>query len=90
MGKDVESLQKKKKSLKPNAASHRTASWCTDADGFLGHSPLRGSLSYKGPTLQKIILGFVGSLLIHYPENILVSTCVNMVFGMIVPTIIIS
>ena len=29
-----------------------------DADGFLEHSPSRGHLYHKGPTLQKIILGF--------------------------------
>ena len=52
---------KKKNSLKPNAASHNNTSWCTDADGFLEHSPSGGSLFYKGPTLQKIILGFGGS-----------------------------
>ena len=31
------SLQKD--SLKPNAASHHNASWCTGTDGFLEHSP---------------------------------------------------
>ena len=33
------SLQKKKKSLKLNTASHNNTSWCTDTDGFLEHSP---------------------------------------------------
>ena len=47
--------------MHPNAASHNNASWCTDTDGFLEHSPSRGSLPYKGPTLQKIIPGFGGS-----------------------------
>ena len=47
-----------KNSLKPNAASHNNASWCTDKDGVLGHSPSGGSLSYKGPTLQNIFLFF--------------------------------
>ena len=47
------SLQKY--SLKPNTASHDNASWCTDTDGFLEHSPSRGSLYYKGPALQKKI-----------------------------------
>ena len=50
------SLQKN--SLTPNAASHNNASWCTDTDGLLEHSPSEGSLYYKGPTLQKIILVF--------------------------------
>ena len=45
----------KKNSLKPNAASHNNASWCTDTDGFLEHSPSGGRLYYKGPILQKII-----------------------------------
>ena len=47
----------KKKFTEP---SHNTTSWCTDADGFLADSPSGGSLYYKGPTLQKIILGFFG------------------------------
>ena len=46
--------------LKPSAASHTTTNWCTDTDGFLEHSPSSGSLYYKGPALQKIILGFFG------------------------------
>ena len=37
------------------------ASWYTDADGFLEHSPGGGSLLYKGPALQKIILVWGGS-----------------------------
>ena len=49
----------KKNSLKLNVASHNNASWCTDTDGFLEHSPSRGSLYYKGPALQKIT-GFFG------------------------------
>ena len=49
----------KKNLLKPNAASHNNASWYTDTDGFLEHSPSTGgSLYYKGPALQNIILGF--------------------------------
>ena len=51
---------KKKNSLKPNTASHNTTSWYTDTDGFLEHSPSRGSLYYKGCALQNIILGFLG------------------------------
>ena len=46
----------KKHSLKPNATSHDDASWYTDTDGFLEHSPSGGSLYYKGPALQEIIL----------------------------------
>ena len=52
------SLQKN--SLKPDTASHNSACWCTDTDGFLEHSPSGRSLYYNGPTLQKIILGFWG------------------------------
>ena len=50
------SLQKN--SLKPNAASHNNASWYTDTDGSLEHSPSEGNLYYKGPVLQKIIQFF--------------------------------
>ena len=49
---------KKKKSPKLNAASHNNTSWYTDIDGFLEHSLRGGSLYYKRPTLQKIILFF--------------------------------
>ena len=38
----------KKNSLKSNAASHNNASWYTDTDGILEHSPSGGSLYYKG------------------------------------------
>ena len=48
---NVLSLQKN--SLKPNAASHDNASWYTDTDGFLEHSPRGGSLYYKGPAFRK-------------------------------------
>ena len=47
-----------KNSLMPNATSHNNASWYSDTDMFLEHSPSGGSLYYKGPTLQKIVLGF--------------------------------
>ena len=57
------SLQKN--SLKPSIASHNNTSWHTDTDRFVEHSLCRGSLYYKGPALQKIILGFWGSPLIH-------------------------
>ena len=55
MGKCIERVFKKN-SLRLNEASHNTTSWYTDTDGFLEHSPSRGSLYYKGPILQKIIL----------------------------------
>ena len=51
----------KKNSLKPNTASHNNASWSTDTDGFLEHSPSGGSLYYKGTALQKVIPAFGGS-----------------------------
>ena len=62
MGKCVERDFKK---LKLKAASHNTTSWYTDTDWFLEHSPSGGDLYYKGPTLQKIILVFGGSLLVY-------------------------
>ena len=54
--------------MKPNAASHNTSCALTDTDGFLEHSPSRGSLYYKGLTLQKIILVLGGppSYIISY------------------------
>ena len=61
MGNCVERLEKN--SLKQNAASHNTTNWYTDIDGFLEHSPSRGSLYYKGHALQKIISVFWGVLL---------------------------
>ena len=64
MGKHVE-RGFKKNSLKPNTASHNNASWYTDTDGFPEHPPSRGSLYYKGPTLQKIIVDFGGPPLAH-------------------------
>ena len=57
MGKCIERVFQKKGSLKPNTASHNNASWYTDTDGLLEHSPSEGSLYYKGPNLQKIIWG---------------------------------
>ncbi|KAF6114805.1 hypothetical protein HJG60_010731 [Phyllostomus discolor] len=48
-------------SPKPNAASHNTTSWRTDADGLLEHSPSRGSLPHKGPALQEVLLGLGGT-----------------------------
>ena len=57
-------LSLQKPSLKLNTASQNRASWYTDTDGFLEHSPRGGSLYYKGPTLQKIIPVFEGSLLL--------------------------
>ena len=52
------SLQKN--SLKPNTASHNNTSWYSDTDGFLEHSPSRGSLYYEGPALERIILVLFG------------------------------
>ena len=63
MGKCIERVFKKN-SLKPNIASHNDASWYTDADGFLEHSPSGRSLYYKGPALQKVILVLGGSTFI--------------------------
>ena len=48
----------KKKSLKLNAASRNNASWYTDTDGFLKHSPSEGIIHYKGPVLQTIMVIF--------------------------------
>ena len=56
----------KQNSLKLNVASHNNVSWCTDTDGFLEHSPSRGSLYYKGPAHQKIILFFLGGAPLWY------------------------
>ena len=58
-----------KNSLKPNTASHNNASWYIDTDGFLEHSPSRGSLYYKGPTLQKIIPVFWGGSPLVYSNT---------------------
>ena len=52
---NVVKVLKKIFSLKPNVASRNNASWCTDTDGFLEHSPRWGSLCYEGPALQKVI-----------------------------------
>ena len=60
------SLQKN--SLKPNAASHKNASWFADKDGFLEHSPSRGSLYYKIPACQKIFLFFLGGVPLLYTK----------------------
>ena len=46
-GVNTLSLQKKKNPLKPNAASHNSASWYPDTDRFLEHSP-----SWGKPVLQ--------------------------------------
>ena len=59
---NASSLQKN--SLKLNAASHNNARWATDTDGFLVHSRSGGSLDYKVPALQKIIL-FIGGVFPH-------------------------
>ena len=61
MGKCVERVFKND-SLKSNTTSHNKTSANTDTAGLLEHSSSGGSLYYKGPALQKIILGF-GDLL---------------------------
>ena len=61
MGKCVERVLKKN-SVKPNAASHNNASWYTDTDGLLEHSPSGGNPYYNRTALQKIILFFGGPL----------------------------
>ena len=68
-----------KNSPKLNAASH-TTSWHTDKDGFLKHSPSEGSLYYKGPTLQKIILCFLGP-----PPHVIITgeVCVYFIFTLL-------
>ena len=51
-------LQKNSLKLNASTASHNNASWYTNTDGFLEHSPSGGEythLYYKGPTIQKII-----------------------------------
>ena len=50
----------KTNSLKPKAASHNNSSWYTDRDKFLEHSASGGSLYWKGPAFQKVILFFFG------------------------------
>ena len=55
----------KTNSLEPDAASHNNASWYMDTDGFPEHSPIKGSLDYKGLSLQKIILLFGGVSLVY-------------------------
>ena len=67
MGKCIERVFKKN-SQNPNAASHNNASWHTDTDVFLEHSPSVVSL-YKGPTLRKINSGFLGGVLLHIKNN---------------------
>ena len=60
----------KKNSLKPNTASHNNATWYIDTDGFLEHSPSRGSLYYKEPALQKTLPVLGGPhhiYLLHHP-----------------------
>ena len=57
MGKRTERVFKKN-SPRPNTASHNDASWSTEPDGFLEHSPSGENLYYEGPALQKIILVF--------------------------------
>ena len=74
MGKHTERVFRKN-SLKPNAASYNNASWCTDTNGFLEHSPSGGSLCYKGPTLQKIPPVFGGDPPSYSWEEIRCTDC---------------
>ena len=61
MGKCVERVFKNNSLMCTwNSASHNNASWYTDTNGFLEYPPGGGSLDYKRPTLQKILLGFFG------------------------------
>ena len=52
------SFQKKLTEAECSLSQH--ASWYTDTNGFLEHSTSRGSLYYKRPTFQKIILFWGG------------------------------
>ena len=67
MGKPVERLLRKQ-FTEANATSH-TTSWYTDTDGFLEHSPSGGRLYYKGPALQKIVLGCFGGSPSYLPSS---------------------
>ena len=69
MMKWANGLSLQKNSLKLNTASHNNTSWYIDTDGFLEHSPTRGSLSYKRSSLQKIILGFLGGPPLYISKN---------------------
>ena len=64
MGKHIERVFKQN-SLKRDAPSHNSASWHIDTDGFLEHSPSRGSLYYKAPTPRRRQFGYFGSPLIY-------------------------
>ena len=43
----------KKKSLKPNTASHNNARWYTDTDGSLEHSAGKGTYITRGPSSRR-------------------------------------
>ena len=68
MGKHAERVLKKNL-LKLYTTSHNNTNWYTDTDGFLEYSLSRGSLCYKGPVLQKIILGVFWVPLVHIPDS---------------------
>ena len=93
MGKHIERVFKKN-SLKPNSATHNNASWCTDADGFLEHSPSWGSLYYKGPVVQKITPGFfLGgvSLLVSWMQSCWSAfphTCLDVLYFLMLSSVI--
>ena len=68
----------KKKPLTLSAASHNNASWYTDTDGLLQHSPSRGGLCYKGSYLQKMILSWGAPLVKYSIENIVNNFIITM------------
>ena len=57
---------KKINSVKPNAASHNNASWCTDTDGVLGARPPEDNSSVLGvpPYLS------LAPLIFHFLETV--------------------
>ena len=72
IGKHVERVFQKNL-LKPNAASHNNASWYTDTDGFLEHSPSRENLYYKGAHSPEYNSGgFLGPPLTIFQRSVLV------------------
>ena len=66
MGKNVVTAFKKKITEVEHSLSQQRQLVYTATDEFLEHSPSRGSLYYKVPTLEKIILVFFFVPLIHY------------------------
>ena len=65
----------KKDSLEPNAASHNNASWCSDTDGFLEHSPIREAWTTRDlPSRRQFQFWGVPSLLWRW-QILLVKLC---------------